>query len=188
MSLEHAILGFLNYEPMTGYDIKKMVDFSVSHFWPAVQSQIYKTLNRMEKEDWLTVETISQDPRPPRKVYQLTQSGRDELFRWLNEPQSASEVRLAWLIQIFFGGRLEDGQVIVLLEHQLNLQRQRLKGFSSIPEEHQESMKDDDERDRFFWMLTVDFGVAQALAQVSWLEKVIENIKQGEYRLPTIQG
>ena len=68
MSLEHAILGFLNYEPMSGYDIKKIVDISVSHFWPAVQSQIYKTLARMEKEDWLTVETISQDPRPPRKV------------------------------------------------------------------------------------------------------------------------
>jgi DNA-binding PadR family transcriptional regulator len=188
MSLEHAILGFLNYEPMSGYDIKKIVDISVSHFWPAVQSQIYKTLARMENEGWLTVDTISQDPRPPRKVYHLTESGKNELFRWLNEPQPASEVRLAWLIQIFFGGRLQDTMVIALLEHQLNLQRKKLKGYSSIPEENQEAMQNDAPRERFFWMLTVDYGVAQAIAQVKWLEAAINTIRTGEYRLPTLQG
>jgi len=87
MSLEHAILGFLNYEPMTGYDIKKMVDVSVSHFWPAMQSQIYKTLGRMEADGWLTVETIPQEPRPPRKMYSITAAGRAELFHWLETPQ-----------------------------------------------------------------------------------------------------
>jgi DNA-binding PadR family transcriptional regulator len=188
MSLEHAILGFLNYEPMTGYDIKKMVDLSVSHFWPAVQSQIYKTLGRMEANGWLDVETIPQEPRPPRKVYQLTDAGRSELFRWLETPQPASEVRLAWLIQVFFGGRCSDETVLALLEHQLAIQRRRLQGFSSIPAENRDQMSDDNPRDRFYWMLTVDFGVAQAMAQVRWLEEVIANIRSGDYRLPTIQG
>jgi len=188
MSLEHAILGILNYEPMTGYDLKKTVDASVSHFWPAVQSQIYKTLSRMEKSGWLTVETITQDPRPPRKVYHLTEPGKRELFRWLNEPQPASEVRLAWLLQVFFGGRLSDTQVIDLLEHQLNLLHQRLQSYSTIPKANQEAMRDDDVRDKFFWLLTVDYGVAQAIAQINWLEAVINSIKHAEYRLPTIQG
>lgn len=186
MSLEHAILGFLNYEPMTGYDIKKMVDLSVSHFWPAVQSQIYRTLARMEKDGWLTVETVPQAPRPPRKVYHLTPDGREELFRWLNEPQPAAEVRLAWLIQVFFGGRLSDQQIIALLEHQLSIQRQRLAGFSAIPEENAEDMADEDPRERFYWMLTVDYGVAQAMAQAQWLQTVIALIKNKNYRLPTL--
>lgn len=188
MSLEHAILGFLNYEPMTGYDIKKIIDLSVSHFWPAVQSQIYRSLGRMEADGWLSVETISQDPKPPRKVYHLTALGREELFRWLNQPQPIHEVRLAWLVQIFFGGQLPDEQVVKLFEHQLNLQRQKLAGFSSIPEENRERMQEDNERDRFYWMLTVDYGVAQTIAQVKWLEKVLDQIKRGEYRLPTLQG
>ena len=34
MSLDHAILGFLSYEPMSGYDLKKLFDQSVAHFWP----------------------------------------------------------------------------------------------------------------------------------------------------------
>jgi DNA-binding PadR family transcriptional regulator len=186
MSLEHAILGFLNYEPMTGYDIKKMVDMSVSHFWPAVQSQIYKTLFRMESDGWLTVETIPQEPRPPRKVYSITETGKDELFRWLETPQPPAEVRLAWLIQVFFAGQLSDEKIIALLEHQLAIYRKRLQGFSAIPEENRETMSADDPRDRFFWLLTIDFGVANAIAQTRWLEEAIETIKSGKYKLPTI--
>ena len=44
MSLDHAILGFLNYRRYSGYDLKKIFDKSVRHFWPADQSQIYLTL------------------------------------------------------------------------------------------------------------------------------------------------
>lgn len=186
MSLEHAILGFLNYEPMTGYDIKKIVDTSVAHFWPAVQSQIYKTLGRMEADEWLTVETIPQEPRPPRKVYSITEKGKSELFRWLETPQPPAEVRLAWLIQVFFAGNLSDEKIIALLEHQLTMQRRRVQRFSQIPGENREQMSEDDPRDRFFWLLTVDYGVANAIAQTRWLEKAIETIKKGEYKLPTI--
>ena len=188
MSLEHAILGFLNYEPMTGYDIKKMVDISVAHFWPAVQSQIYKTLFRMEADGWLTVETIPQEPRPPRKVYAITETGKAELFRWLEAPQPPAESRLAWLIQVFFAGRLSDEKVLALLEHQLNLQRRRLQGFSQIAPDNREKMAQDAPRDRFFWLLTVDYGVAMAIAQVRWLEQVIERVRQGDYRPPTIEA
>lgn len=188
MSLEHAVLGLLSYEPMTGYDIKKMVDLSVSHFWPAVQSQIYKTLGRMEADGWLTVETIPQEPRPPRKVYAITETGRSELLAWLEAPQPPSEVRLAWLIQVFFAGRISDEKVITLLEHQLNIQRRRLQGFSAIPDENRESMSEDDPRERFFWMLTVDYGLASAMAQARWLETVIASLRKGEYRLPTLES
>lgn len=186
MSLEHAILGFLNYEPMTGYDLKKLVDVSVSHFWPAVQSQIYKTLGRMEADEWVTVETIPQEPRPPRKVYSITETGKDELFRWLETPQPPAETRLAWLIQVFFAGNISDEKIIALLEHQRDIYQKRLQGFSAIPEENREAMSEDNPRDRFFWMLTVDYGIANASAQSRWLEKAIESIKNGEYKLPTI--
>jgi DNA-binding PadR family transcriptional regulator len=186
MSLEHAILGLLDYEPMTGYDLKKMIDVSVAHFWPAVQSQIYKTLGRMAEAGWVNVEIISQEPRPPRKVYAITETGRTELFQWLETPQPAAETRLGWLIQIFFAGRLPDENVIVLLEHQLQIYRQRLGRFSAIPPENRDQMEEGSPRERFYWLLTVDYGVANALFQVRWLEAVLASIRKGEYQLPTL--
>ena len=61
MSLDHAILGFLNYHPYTGYDLKKIFDSSVQHFWPADQSQIYRTLNRLTEQGFAKMEKVSQD-------------------------------------------------------------------------------------------------------------------------------
>ena len=50
MPLSHAILGFLDYQPMSGYDLKKYFDQSVAHFWSATQSHIYKALENLENE------------------------------------------------------------------------------------------------------------------------------------------
>jgi PadR family transcriptional regulator, regulatory protein AphA len=44
MSFKYAILGFLSFAPFSGYDLKKAFDRSVQHFWPANQSQTYRTL------------------------------------------------------------------------------------------------------------------------------------------------
>jgi hypothetical protein len=49
MALPHAILGFLDYGPMSGYDLKKFFDQSVAHFWSATQSHIYKALENLEQ-------------------------------------------------------------------------------------------------------------------------------------------
>ncbi|MBA4385511.1 MAG: hypothetical protein C0410_12305 [Anaerolinea sp.] len=186
MSLEHAILGFLNYKPMTGYELKKMIDVSISHFWPAVQSQIYKTLFRMEADRWLSVETISQETRPPKKVYTITDKGRDEFLGWLETPQPNSETRIVWLIQLFFAGQVEDEKILNILRTLLVGYQQRLQAFAEIPEENRETMKEDDPRDQFFWMLTADFGVAQTVAHIDWLSKVIHTIENHKYTLPTL--
>lgn len=188
MSLEYAILGFVNYQPMTGYEVKKLIDQSISHFWPAVQSQIYKTLIRMEADGWLTVETISQELRPPRKVHTITPKGREELFRWLETPLPPGEIRIAWMLQIFFAGQMEDEKILSLLHYLLAVQQKRLEAFTAIPDENRESMQENDKRDRFFWMLTADYGVAQTIAQIQWLKKVIHAVEHHEYRLPTLEG
>ena len=96
MSLEYAILGFLNYKPMTGYDLKKAFDDSVRHFWYADQSQIYRTLNRLNEKDWVSRDVIEQDTRPDRKEYSITDSGREALRQWLiSKPNEGRTAQLA---------------------------------------------------------------------------------------------
>ena len=53
MSLPYAILGLLEYKPMTGYDLKKIFEESVVNFWAASQSQIYRELDLLEVKGYL---------------------------------------------------------------------------------------------------------------------------------------
>ena len=65
----------MNYRPYSGYDLKKIFDTSVRHFWPADQSQIYRTLSRMSEKGWVEIEVIHQESRPDRKEYRITPAG-----------------------------------------------------------------------------------------------------------------
>lgn len=116
MSLKHAILGFLSFNALSGYDLKKAFDQSISHFWPADQSQIYRTLKQLHKEGFITKQVIPREEQLDIKVYEITETGRQELVQWLATPIPLAETREPTLIQLYFGFVLTDEQVRHLLE------------------------------------------------------------------------
>ena len=59
--LKYVLLGFLNYTPMTGYELKQFMDESTANFWHAKQSQIYTTLKKLEEEGMLESHILKQD-------------------------------------------------------------------------------------------------------------------------------
>jgi PadR family transcriptional regulator AphA len=182
MSLEHAILGFLNYGPSSGYDLKKVFDISVRHFWPADQSQIYRTLSRLEDKGWVEMEVIEQDDRPDRKEYRITETGQVELHKWLTTPLRPKEMRHADLIQVFFAGQLSDEEILVILERIAEKLRLLLAGYAQVPQESAEVCETvGSPREQYFWMLTLDWGIHSAQAQLEWLEGVINKIKNKEH-------
>jgi len=184
MSLEHAILGFLQYRPLTGYDLKKVFDISVRHFWPADQSQIYKTLTRLGKKSWARREVLTQESRPPRKLFHITEEGRHELARWLASPLPGEEGRSAALIQVFFAGSLADNQVLELFEDEAGRFHSLLAHYGQVPEQVVPFRElATSPRDTFFWMLTLECGRHMARAHLEWLESVIHRLRSREYVL-----
>ena len=181
MSLEHAILGFLNYHPFSGYDLKKIFDTSVRHFWPADQSQIYRTLSRLTENGWAEMEVVEQSDRPDRKVYHITGAGRDELQHWLGLPQSFGANRSALLIQVFFAGQLSDEQILANFERVAGYLRAGLAVYEAIPQQieiYRQAIPSS--REYFFWMLTLEEGITSARATLEWVESVIERLRNGE--------
>jgi len=181
MSLEHAILGFLNYHPYSGYDLKKIFDTSVQHFWPADQSQIYRTLSRLTDEGYAEMERVPQEERPDRKVYHITESGRAELIQWLSGPPPLDSPRSAPLIQVFFAGQLSDDELLAKFEGFAATMRAILDQYDQVPENiaiYQNEI--DSPREKFFWMLTLESGIYNMQANLAWAESVIERIKAGK--------
>ncbi len=186
MSLEHAILGFLNYGSSTGYDLKKSFDCSVRHFWPADQSQIYRTLARLADRGWAEMEVVHQDDAPDRKVYAITHAGRQELHRWMTAGHPPAEVRSAELIRVFFAGQLNREEALELFRQGAVRVREQLEGYRQI---HSEDKKTDHggcewpgaDRDAFFWHLTLENGIISTEALLRWIESVIKRLEREDY-------
>lgn len=181
MSLEYAILGFLEGHAMSGYDLKRLFDTSVSHFWPADQSQIYRTLATLAERGWVQQEVIAQADRPDRKVYHITPDGRAHLRQWLGRELPLGPTRSASMIQVFFAAKLADEEVVAMLERVAEHMRAGLAMYDDIPRQI-DDYRDytQSPREFFFWMLTLDIGRMTAQANLDWIEQTIARIRHGE--------
>lgn len=183
MSLEYAILGFLNYQPLTGYDLKKVFDSSIRHFWVADQSQIYRTLARLADQGWAEVEIVEQVERPDRKVYHITPAGREALQCWLRGPFSADPPHSAPLIQIFFAGQMSDDEILAKFEEAASIFRAMLARYQQVPQQIDDyRAMVHSPRETYFGLQTLELGIKTMQAQLDWAEDIIRAIH--ENRLP----
>ncbi|MGQ9683405.1 MAG: PadR family transcriptional regulator [Anaerolineae bacterium] len=181
MSLEHAILGFLRYKPLSGYELKKVFDASVRHFWAADQSQIYRTLARLTEQGLAEVEVVEQTDRPDRKVYHITEAGRGELARWLRQPPAVEPPRSAPLIQVFFAGQMSDEEILAFFRRGVAMMRGLLESYDRVPEASRPYLEmAGSAREMTFWLLTLELGRKVAQAQLEWMESVIERLEKGQ--------
>jgi DNA-binding PadR family transcriptional regulator len=182
MSLKHAILGFLSFKPLSGYDLKKAFDNSVQHFWPANQSQIYRTLAELDEQGHITKEVIPREERLDMKIYSITESGRTELHRWLSTPLPPQDTREPFLIQLFFGGRLNDSELLNLLQQELKSVEERLVVYTTIyATTVEQATHISDPRPFFLSLLTLEYGLVSHQTYVEWLRGVIERIQTKNY-------
>jgi DNA-binding PadR family transcriptional regulator len=100
-STAYVILGMLSWRPMSGYEIKSLVDRSTRFFWAASYGQIYPELRRLAAAGLIEGKASPQGGRR-RNVYRLTPAGRRELEAWLNVDAEVFELRDEGLLKLFF--------------------------------------------------------------------------------------
>ncbi|MDQ3694491.1 MAG: PadR family transcriptional regulator [Chloroflexota bacterium] len=175
MSLPHAILGLLNYQAMTGYDLKRnWFDRSMRFFWPADQAQIYRTLDSLVERGWASFVVEPGGDRPNRKVYSLTDAGIAELNRWLTLPAPLPTVRDPLLVQLFCAAGIPDAELAELLaatraEHQARLDnyhriRAQLPAWGSGKRLAR-------------WQLVVGHGIARERSYLEWIDQAIAGFR-----------
>ena len=106
MSLRHAILGIIEYQPSHGYEIRRVLQEGVSTFWPVHLASIYPSLAKLEDEGLVShrVEP-SEAGRPARKVFEITAAGREEMAAWRHlPPEGQDSFKSPLMLKLLFAG------------------------------------------------------------------------------------
>lgn len=117
MNIQHAILGLLRNQSLTGYEMKKAMQKSPIIYWSGNNSQIYRALAELEDEGFVSVEVKHGEASPTKKIYTLTDRGREELHRLTLGFPEVPDIRKTFLMQLVFGGNLAKPELESLLEH-----------------------------------------------------------------------
>ena len=117
--------------PASGYDMKKCFESSFGHFFPAGYGSIYPALATLARNGMVEFEEIPQEGKPDRKVYSITDMGRQELQKGLSNPEPGHKVRSEFLAMIWFAHLMEDEQIDAIVENKLS----EIEGFLKLIDE-----------------------------------------------------
>lgn len=104
----YALLGLLNIQPWSTYELAKQVDRSLGWFWPRTERKIYDEAKRLVEIGLATAAKEKTGSRP-RTVYTITAEGRRALELWLDQASAPPKLEAEALVRVFFAdaGSLE---------------------------------------------------------------------------------
>jgi len=179
--LKFALLGLLEYESRTGYEIKQTMDQSTGYFWHAKQSQIYTTLKKLEQEELVNSHPEPQERRPDRRVYTITESGEKALQKWLLQPVTKLDTtKQLLLLKLFFSGKLEKQVLLTQLRLIRNLHEQQAELYKiETPDFIDEitGLQPELKQDAHLWDATRRFGESYEKMYVHWLDETIAMVE-----------
>jgi PadR family transcriptional regulator AphA len=182
--LKYILLGFLNYQPMTGYDLKTVMEQSTLHFWHAYHSQIYTTLRKLEADGLVASEVEDSDDKLNKRAYTLTDAGRAELRQWLNQPlNELVPIKEDLLVRLFFSGQRDKAAVLAELRQQRHLHAQKLLYYQTLaPEQLAQRFLTPESlpilaHESRYWLATLQFGIRYETMYLAWLDDTLALIE-----------
>ena len=173
MSLAHAILASLIENSCSGYDLAKHFDSSVGFFWQASHQQIYRELSKLDKLGWITSEIIVQEGKPDKKVYSLTQFGKQQLQDWIAKPCEPIAVKDNLLVKIFSGYIVSDSKIFQELEHHRQAHLEKLSIYKDLQQKYFQNPQQLPRVAKFQY-LTLKRGIRYETQWLEWCDEAIE--------------
>lgn len=135
-TLKYAILGLINRNPLTGYDITKAFNEGLVEFWYARHSQIYPELKKLTDEDLISYETVIQGEKLEKKLYTITEKGKKCLQKWLAKDVPLEQTpKDLFRLKAYFCDEMDNDTLLRQFQNALNNHSERLEYLENSMEE-----------------------------------------------------
>ncbi len=167
-----GILGLLTFGERSGYDLSKLASQSIGFFFSPAKSHIYSELRRLVSLGYATEREVEQERRPDKRVYAITDSGRDALGEWLESPEvEPDEFKSPFLLKIFFGAQTSPETLLVQLERMRARYQEELETYRTIERVIR------NEPTLFYPYLTLRCGLKASRASIRWIDETIAELE-----------
>lgn len=171
VSLRYFVLGLLAQEPMSGYDIKRFLKSLNWLIGSPSGGSLYPILRALLQEDLVTVEVIPGLDRPPKKIYSITEAGRQALQVWMEKPVASGVPLKAFAMRLLLAGSYPHTRFMA------NLQQRRAQ-VGAHYEALEQAVEAREDRTDLGLPLALDYGLALATAELAWLDLTLERLSE----------
>ena len=174
---EYAILGLLGHldEPISGYDLRKVVDRSIGFIWQPSKTQLYAVLRRLVRAGLAKERHVRQRRRPDKTLYTITAAGRDSVATWLARDEDESDPdRSMFVLKLFFGAQSDEEALVRQLVAFRDAYADRLALYESKWQDRSRAERAASDR---FTRMTLRYGIERARAAVAWADATLEELR-----------
>ncbi|WP_102348403.1 PadR family transcriptional regulator [Bacillus sp. Marseille-P3661] len=177
MSLKACILGLLSLRDMTGYELYKTFENSVSYNWSSSRTQIYTALKTLNKSGLVESDLIVQISKPNKKVYRITPEGKKSLEEWLMAPAENRLAKDEFLVRVFFANYIDDSKAMEILENNLNSMEQQVEELGEI-RKRITRRPSKNPRARTYQLMALDLRVSGLKGMIDETQRQMEEINR----------
>ncbi|WP_427051501.1 PadR family transcriptional regulator [Paenibacillus sp. TC-CSREp1] len=162
-------MGFLSLQPRSGYEIREAAKRSVRFFGGISDGQMYPQLKILEDLALIEAPKGVEGPRS-RQRWQLTDTGREALRKWLVSPSAHLQMRDENLVKFLFAA--QEGPELLL--HLIRERRESFTWFLNLIKEIQtgSSWEDSKEDSSFAGPLLLQrYGIGFAETVLDWCDQ-----------------
>ena len=178
---DYVILGLLAEQPLSGYQIKKLVDIRFKFFWSESFGQIFPALKSLAAAG--LAEECAQEHTGGHvaKTYRITPAGREALVAWLGQPVEKESLRLEILLKTYFSNYAAPD---VMLTHLVSFEESHTQQLQILGmfQQELERIPDEDENHREV-LRVIDFGQKVNTAYLDWCRETRDYFEQKQARL-----
>ncbi|AVZ71561.1 PadR family transcriptional regulator [Streptomyces lunaelactis] len=177
MSLKYAVLAALLEGESSGYDLAKRFDVSVANFWSATPQQLYRELERLAGDGLIAARVVQQERRPNKRMFTLTDTGRQDLRDFTAEPPRPTTIRDEFLVKIQAMDEGDPDATRNLLEERLEWARGKLARYERLRDHLLGGLSEEEylrDAERIGPYLTLMRGRAFEEENLRWGEQVLE--------------
>ncbi|MDR0297501.1 MAG: PadR family transcriptional regulator [Streptococcaceae bacterium] len=142
MQGKDVVLGLLNGQSRSGYEIKELIETRLKYFFDGTAGMIYPTLKKLEKEGKVEKNVVFQEGRPNKNVYTITDEGKADFINYLSSETEEETLKSDFLVRIYFGKELETDQIKAIISREIDRKERNLNDLQLHFEKWQSSGMD----------------------------------------------
>lgn len=180
LTMDNIILGLLLMCNRTIYQLRERIDKGINLMYSSSMGSIQAAIRKLLNCGFISYEEIV-DNGKYKKVYCITESGRQHFFEWINAPIEEQSPKSPELAKVYFMGFSDKKNREISIQQYLIFLNEKYNVLSAICEEAENIKISEENKDILnYQFVSALYGKELIKFNIDWFESLLRKMRNGE--------
>lgn len=178
--MDNIILGLLILCSRTIYQLRERIDKGINLMYSSSMGSIQAAVKKLLNNGYIDYEEKI-DNGKYKKIYCITESGKQHFFRWINSPIEEQSPKSPELAKVYFMGFSEKQNRETSIRQHLVFLKEQYNVLTAICEEAETIKVSEEQKDILnYQLVTALYGRDLIKFNIDWFENLLRKMRNGE--------